>query len=475
MTLRNSTRLCRTEAGLKTGIVHLGLGAFFRAHGAIYIKEAMAQSGGDWGITGVSLRSLAVRDRLAPQCCLYSAVEISGHGLKQQVIDVITDVLVAPEGPEVVLGAMASEATRIVSLTITEKGYCRGSDGAALDLDHPGIAHDLSHALPRTAPGFIVRALEIRRKRGLRPFTVLSLDNLPANGRLIQKIVNELAVHIDTELAQWIKTECKFPSTMVDRIVPATTKAMVARLEAEAGINDPAAVVHEPFRQWVIEDQFVDDARPDLKAAGAQLVDDVEPFEHMKLRMLNGTHSALAYIGSLAGYVAVADAMSDPAIATFLNGMWYDEIIPSLRAPPGTDLGQYAATLADRYRNTEIRHLLVQIAMDGSQKLPQRILDPLFENLCAGRPYTKLLTVVAAWFAFLQTQTDGAEINDPLAQDLRAALSTHSDHRQLVANLLAINPVFGNYPTDEIADDLAALLQALNPQDTENSLEKVLS
>ncbi len=469
------TKLFRTEAGPKTGIVHLGLGAFFRAHGAIYIKEAMAHSGGDWGIVGVSLRSPAVRDRLAPQDYLYTAVEMSEHGLNPQVIDVITDVLVAPENPAAVLHAMTAETTRIVSLTITEKGYCRGVGNAKLDLEHPDIEHDLTHALPRSAVGYIVRALDIRRKRGLRPFTVLSLDNLPENGRLIQQIVIELAGQVDTELAQWIKIECMFPSTMVDRIVPATTKNIVTRLNSEASIHDPAVVIHEPFRQWVIEDQFVDNARPDLEAVGAQLVDDVEPFEHMKLRMLNGTHSALAYVGSLAGHVSVADAMSDAAIAAFLEDMWQSEIIPSLQAPEGTDVGQYADALKGRYRNPEIRHLLEQIAMDGSQKLPQRILDPLFENLLAGRPYTKLLTVVAAWFRFLQSKTDGLKINDPLSSDLMAVLQTYSGDHQLVADFLAISPVFGNYPTDQIADDLLNCFQALDAQNIENSLKEALS
>ena len=397
MTQNIPTRLCRDKVGPKTGIVHLGLGAFFRAHGAIYIKEAMAHSGGDWGVVGVSLRSAAVRDQLAPQGCLYTAVEMSENGFRPQVIDVITDVLVAPEDPEAVLREMSSETTRIVSLTITEKGYCRGDDAKTLDVNHPDIIHDLTSILPLSAAGYIVRALDIRRKRGLRPFTVLSLDNLPENGGVIESIVMDLAALIDTDLAEWIASECTFPSTMVDRIVPATTEAAVSRLEAETGIFDPSAVMHEPFRQWVVEDRFVDGVRPDLAAVGAQLVKDVKPFEHMKLRMLNGTHSAIAYIGNLAGHVTVSDTIRDPAIGAFLESMWHDEIIPSLCAPEGVDLASYATALGERYRNPEIRHLLEQIAMDGSQKLPQRILDPLFENLKSGKPYAKLLTVVAVF------------------------------------------------------------------------------
>ena len=461
--------LARSGPSPKVGIVHLGLGAFFRAHGAVYIKEAMARSGGNWGVVGVSLRSPGVRDLLTPQGGLYLAVESSGDGLKPQVIDIVTDVLVAPEDPVAVLDAMAAEDTRIVSLTVTEKGYCRGSGPGALDLDHPDIRRDLTDPLPRSAPGYIVRALDIRRQRGLRPFTVLSLDNLPGNGRLTQRIVTELAAQVDPAVADWIERACCFPSTMVDRIVPATTPALIDRLKVEFAVADPGAVFHEPFRQWVIEDRFVDDERPDLEAAGAQLVDNVEPFEHMKLRMLNGTHSALAYIGSLAGYETVADAMGDQAIAGMLESTWHDEIIPTLVPPPGVDLVRYAGRLAERFRNPEIRHLLEQIATDGSQKLPQRILDPLFENLAAGRPYDKLLTVVAAWARFLQSRAEGGGINDPLAEKLASVVQNARGDAQLVACLLAVREVFAGYPVDTIEEELVERVGAFgaNPPDTD--------
>lgn len=461
--MTDGKNITRTGPKPRVGIIHLGLGAFFRAHGAVYIQEAMTRSGGDWGVTGVSLRSPKVRDLLAKHDDAYTAVETSQHGLKPQIINAVSNILVATDSPLAVLDAMIAKDTRIVSLTVTEKGYCRGSGSKALDLDHPDIQHDLKPLLLRTAPGFIVRALDERRKRGLRPFTVLSLDNLPQNGRLTRRIVLEFANQIDSDLAHWIDKECRFPSTMVDRIVPATTDAMIARLNSECGIHDPAAVFHEPFRQWVIEDSFVDNARPDWDQVGAQLVSDVEPFEHMKLRMLNGTHSALAYIGSLAGHVTVADAMGNPAITSFLDGMWQDEIAPGLKAPPDTDLADYSAALIARYRNPEIRHLLEQIAMDGSQKLPQRILDPLFENKAAGRPYQRLLTVVAAWIRFLQDRSQTGQINDPLAPDLTRAVQDTKDSRALVGNVLTISPVFGGYPAMEIADELAKTFVAMTP------------
>lgn len=258
MNSENKSKLCRSAPAPKTGIVHLGLGAFFRAHGAIYIKEAMAQSGGDWGVVGVSLRSPGVRDKLVKQGCLYTALELSNQGLKSQVVDVVTSVLFAPEDPNTVLREMVAETTRIVSLTITEKGYCRGGGDTALDFDHPDIKHDLQNPTPKSAPGFLLRALDMRRRQGLRPFTVLSLDNLPANGKLTRQIVCELAVQIDPDLAHWIEKECKFPCSMVDRIVPATTDAVIERAYSISGYQDPVVVSHEPFRQWVVEDDFVD-------------------------------------------------------------------------------------------------------------------------------------------------------------------------------------------------------------------------
>lgn len=464
MTSNRPIRLHRTKKPPKTGIVHLGLGAFFRAHGAVYIQEAMARSGGDWGIVGVSLRSTTVRDKLASQDFLYTALEVSEHGMKAETIDVVANVLVAPEDPGAVLKAMAAEETKIVSLTVTEKGYCRGAGDKALDLEHPAIKHDLSHDHPRSAPGFLARALEMRRRKGLRPFTVLCLDNLPANGRLIRNVVCEFAAQIDRELADWIAREGRFPNTMVDRIVPATTQALVSRVEKETGLYDPAVVSHEPFRQWVVEDDFVDGVQPDLQAVGVQVVEDVKPFEQMKLRMLNGAHSALAYIGALTGFETVSEAMRDPYIDAFLDGIWKHEISPSLQAPPDTDLGEYASTLKSRFRNPEINHLLVQIAADGSQKLPQRILDPLFENLSANRPYHRLLTVVAVWFRYLQARSvRGAEagICDPMAKELLAVVNNAEGDAELVANLLGIDIIFGGYPTHLIAADLISTLRGI--------------
>lgn len=466
MTAAPIQRLQRTKTAPMPGIVHLGLGAFFRAHGAVYLQEVMEQSEGDWGVIGVSLRSSAVRDRLAPQDWAYTALELSEQGLKPQVVNTVAHVLVAPEDPDAVLAAMSAATTRIVSLTVTEKGYCRSPDNAAagVDLNHSDIQHDLNHPLPTSAPGFIVRALQRRWQQDLPPFTVLSLDNLPGNGRVTRDVVLALAAQIDERLKAWIAAECRFPCTMVDRIVPATTEALIERAQQETGFYDPAVVAHEPYRQWVIEDDFVDEARPDFAAAGVEMVRHVAPFEAMKLRMLNGTHSALAYMGSLAGHVTVRDAISDPVIEEFIDGLWREEIAPSLTTvPAGTDLGSYAAELKMRYQNPEIRHLLKQIAADGSEKLPQRILDPLFENRAAGRPCDRLLTVLAAWFRFLEREVAAGDagqgepehrIDDPLAPQIAAAIRIEPNDGSLTEALLSLTSVFGGYPVSLIRNDL---------------------
>jgi fructuronate reductase len=442
----DAPRLTRPEGVLPgIGIVHLGLGAFFRAHGAIYVQEAMAASGGDWGILGVSLQSPAMRDALAPQGGAYTALELAPGGPVARGVTSVQGVLVAPENPEAVLAAMAAPAVRIVSLTVTEKGYCHEPSTGRLNPAHPGIAHDLTGALPVTAPGFLVRALQRRRAAGLAPFTVLSCDNLPGNGHLVRGLVLDLAGRIDLALADWIAAEGRFPATMVDRIVPATTPEDIARVAALTGRQDAAPVVHEPFRQWVIEDDFVGGARPDLAAAGAQMVRDVAPYELMKLRMLNGTHSALAYLGYLGGHETIAACMADPAYRGLVRHLWRDEIIPALTPPPGVDLGAYARALEDRYANPAIRHRTWQIAMDGSQKLPQRILGTLETNLAAGRASPGLLLVVAAWMRYVggvDEQGGPIDVRDPLAARLRALSEAASTPQGRVAALLSVREVF---------------------------------
>jgi fructuronate reductase len=470
-------RLERSSAALPgIGIVHLGLGAFFRAHGAIYIEEAMAASGGDWGIVGVSLQSPGARDRLVPQGCAYTALELGPDGEKPKVVEVVQDVIVAREDPEAVLALMADPKVRIVSLTVTEKGYCHEPSTGALNLDHPDIVHDTAEAVPASAPGFLVRALARRRAAGHAPFTVLTCDNLPENGRVVRGVVLALAREIDPGLADWIEAEGAFPSTMVDRIVPATKDEDIVRLARATGRLDLAPVMHEPFRQWVVEDEFVGGVRPDLGAVGVQLVENVTPYEHMKLRMLNGTHSSLAYLGYLAGHETIADTMADAAFARFVQHLWRAEIIPVLTPPPGESLAAYADALHARYANPAIRHRTWQIAMDGSQKLPQRLLGTLAETCAAGRKAPGLTLAVAAWMRYVGgvDETGGAiEVKDPLADRLRGLSDRTADPAGKVRALLGVREVFSPELAGLLEADLVAAYTRLLEQGARQSVMEV--
>ena len=442
------TALQRSEPAPKTGIIHLGPGAFFRAFNAVFTQDAMDQTGGDWGITAVSLRSTTARDQLAPQDGMYHAVTLAPGGEVAQVIGSVTQVLVAPEDPAAVIAAMAAPDVKIVSLTITEKGYCHNPATGRLNLDHVDIQHDMAQLdAPKSAIGFLVAGLAARRAKGLTPFTILSCDNLPSNGDLTKSMVLEFARCVDADLADWIAEQVRFPATMVDRITPATTPEDVDRLHATTGLRDAAAVFHEPFKQWVIEDRFVA-GRPAWDAVGAQMVASVEAHELMKLRCLNGTHSALAYLGYLAGHQTIADCAADPIFAGLCQHLWGREILPTVPQPEGEDLPAYAAALLDRYRNPAIRHRTWQIAMDGSQKLPQRILGTIADNLAQGRDFSALALVVAGWMRYvggIDEQGGAIDVRDPLKDRLRAATETSDP----VAALLALDAVF---PPDLAAD-----------------------
>lgn len=466
------------EPAPKAGIVHLGLGAFFRAFGAIYIEDAMEKSGGDWGIIGVSLQSPRMRDQLAPQDFVYTALELGPGGETLRQVEAVREVLVAREDPEAVLGAMADPDIRIVSLTVTEKGYCHDPATGRLNFDHPDIRHDLANEQPVSAPGFLVRVLARRRAAGLPPFTILTCDNLPDNGRLARGLVLELAERIDPGLADWIANEARFPATMVDRIVPATTPEDVDALASRTGRFDAAPVLHEPFRQWVVEDDFVpaygNQARPDLKAAGVELVTSVTAHEHMKLRMLNGTHSSLAYLGYLAGHETISETVADPVLARFVKRLWQQEIIPSLDAPPGVDLKTYADALLERYENPGIRHRTWQIAMDGSQKLPQRILGTLRDNLRRGHACPGLGTAVAAWMIYVGgTDLEGRpiDVRDPLAGQLKSPSDDAGDAPGKVQTLLGVTDIFDPWLAEQLQVPVTEAYERLRSDGVHAALE----
>lgn len=418
------------------GIVHLGIGAFHRAHQAAMTDAVLAQHGGDWRIMGVSLRSPAARDQLAPQDGLYTLVVRDGAAEQLRVIGAVAGVLVAPADPAAVIAAIAAPTTHIVSLTITEKGYCHDPATGELQIDHPAIAHDLEHrSQPQSAIGFLVAGLAARRGASAGPLTIMSCDNLPDNGRVLAGVVQHFAQLTDPSLAAWIDAHVAFPASMVDRIVPATTDADRHALAMRLGCGDAAMVKTEPFLQWVIEDRFAG-PRPAWELAGAQIVADVRPFELAKLRMLNGSHSTLAYLGLLRGHEFVHRAIADPVIAQVIDELMV-EAAATLPEVPGLDPVRYARELKRRFANPALQHRLAQIAMDGSQKLPQRLLGTLVDRHDAGEAAPAAAMGVAAWLRHFP----GPHLDDPLAAELRAA--TSDDPHQAVDRALALRPVFG--------------------------------
>lgn len=416
------------RALVRVGVVHLGLGAFHRAHQAVYTDKVLAAEP-SWGIAGVSLRAADTRDALAPQDGLYTLVERGEGPPAHRIIGSVVRTMVAPEDLEKVIGILAAPATRIVTLTITEKGYCRDPAGTGLDPSHPDIVADLARPeRPRTMAGLIVAALARRRVRGLPPFAVLSCDNLPANGKTTRAVLLDFALRAAPNLVDWLDRNLATPATMVDRIVPVTTAADRADLAAHFGYDDAWPVVTEPFSQWVIEDRFPL-GRPSWEQAGAIFTDSVAPFEAMKLRLLNGTHSALAYIGLLLGLETVAEAMAHASLRRFVTDLARVELLPTLTLPAGQDADAYLASLHHRFANTAIRHALLQIAADGSQKLPQRLLAAASQRLADGATVPRTATVVAAWIACWRRAATGDPrfaLADPLADALlRAASDPH--------------------------------------------------
>ena len=438
-------RLNRQRTAHKAGIVHLGPGAFFKAFNASFTDDVLRAQGGDWGIIAVSMQSDSAARALMPQGCAFTSVALEPDGETPQIIEAISKVMVAREDGEAVVAAMADPCIKIVSLTITEKGYCRHPATGALQIDAPEIQADLANpSRPVTALGFIVAALARRRADGHAPFTVLSCDNLPDNGATARRVVVDFARALDPDLAGWIEAECRFPATMVDRITPATTPEDIARVGRLTGYFDPACVLHEPFRQWVIEDDFVQ-GRPDWDRAGAQFVTCVQAHELMKLRCLNGTHSALAYLGYLGGYETISDTVADPVYAQFCQDLWAQEILPTVPQPEGEDLTRYTASLLKRYQNPAIRHRTWQIAMDGSQKLPQRILGTIADRLAQSHVPTGLCLAVAAWMQYVggrDAQGGTIDVRDPMADQLKEASDAGASAEGKVARLLAFSEVF---------------------------------
>lgn len=404
------------RSDLSVGVAHLGPGAFHRAHQAWYFDRLLERDPA-WAICGIAPRSPALPDALEPQDGLYAMAELDAV-TRVRVIGAMTQVLSAPREPEAVLARLAAPRTRWLGLTVTEKGYGLTADGD-LDAGNADIAADLAGgSTPRSAIGWIVAGLAQRRAAGLAPFVVASCDNLPANGRRLRRGVLQMAAARGADLAAWTRGEVRFPCSMVDSITPAADAALLALVEKRLGLVDAAAVQREAFVQWVLEDDLGPGA-PDLGSVGVTLTSDVEGYEAAKLKLLNGAHSSLAYLGLLRGFQTMAQASADPDLRVLIRELMITEIAPTVRAPKGMDVTAYIETILKRFANPAIRHRLSQIAMDGSQKLPIRLLTTARAALDAGRPVARLGEAVAGWMAFVARETAaGRALQDPMADRL---------------------------------------------------------
>jgi fructuronate reductase len=416
-----------------TGIVHFGPGAFHRAHQADYVDRLLD---GDprWGIAAVSLRSGATVEALRRQKGRYTLAILDAEPAYRTIRAHCR--FHGPGEAQAVRRLLLDPEIRIVTSTVTEKGYCLAGDGT-LDFAHPDMVHDLAApANPRSLVGWLALGLADRRAAGLAPFSTLCCDNMAANGKKLRAAICAFAGRGDSELARWIAGEARFPDTMVDSITPAADEALRRKVRDATGFDDSIPVAREAYSAWAIED-ILPPGAPDFAAAGVTITEDVAGHERAKLRILNGAHSALAYLGLPRGRENVADAMADPWLADFVEAMVRDEIVPTLRAPAGLDLAEYATQILARFRNPAIGHLLSQIAWDGSQKLPYRLLDTIAEARAAGRPIARLALAVAAWMRFVQRA--GRDIVDPLAHRFA---DLPDGNEALLDRLLALRQVF---------------------------------
>ncbi|WP_148400426.1 mannitol dehydrogenase family protein [Enterobacter mori] len=431
---------------LRSRIVHFGFGAFHRAHQALLTNRVLNEKGGDWGICEISLFSGDVlMSQLRAQDHLFTVLEKGAEGNQAIVVGAVHECLNAKlDSLAAIIEKFCEPQVAIVSLTITEKGYCIDPATGKLDMHNTRILHDLENPTePHSAPGILVEALHRRRERGLPPFTVLSCDNIPDNGHVVKNAVLGMAQKRSAELAGWIDAHVSFPGTMVDRIVPAATETSLAEITQELGVEDPCAISCEPFIQWVVEDNFVA-GRPEWEAAGVQMVKDVLPWEQMKLRMLNGSHSFLAYLGYLAGYAHINECMEDASFREAARRVMLNEQAPTLRITD-VDLTAYADSLIDRFANPALQHRTWQIAMDGSQKLPQRMLDGIRVHLERNSAWPLLALGVAGWIRYVSgtdESGDAIDVRDPLSDKIQSLVKASSEAERVNA-LLTLSEVFG--------------------------------
>jgi mannitol 2-dehydrogenase len=464
---------------LRTGIVHFGVGGFHRAHQAMYVDRLMERGAAlDWGICGVGVlpSDRRMKEVMDAQDGLYTLVVKHPDGtFEPRVIGSIVDYLFAPDDPEAVVERMADPQTRIVSLTVTEGGYNISPVTGDFDATAPDVVHDLQPgAAPRTSFGLVTEALVRRRERGLAPFTVASCDNIQSNGDVARRTFGAFAALRSEELGAWVQREVSFPNSMVDRITPATTDDDRVEAGQLLGVDDQWPVVCEPFTQWVLEDSF-GLGRPPLEDAGVQVVGDVEPYELMKLRLLNASHQALAYFGQLAGYTLVHEAAQDPLFQRFLRGYMEEEATPTLRPVPGIDLGKYRETLIARFSNPAIRDTLARLAFDGSERMTKWLLPVLRENLAAGGKIRRATAVVASWARYCEGVDEQGQPID-VADHRRDRLTANAGRqREDPLAFVADRDLFGDLVDDErFTSPYVATLAFLHEHGARATLEAVV-
>ncbi|MGM0982321.1 MAG: mannitol dehydrogenase family protein [Pseudomonadota bacterium] len=470
----------RDRQAITAGIVHFGVGGFHRAHQAMYLDALMNRGEAlDWGIVGVGVMpgDRRMRDALAAQDHLYTLVVKHPDGRREpRVIGSMIDYLFAPDDPAAVVERLADPAIRIVSLTVTEGGYNFHPVSGAFDLENPDIRHDLSHPeAPRTTFGLIVEGLARRRERGVAPFTVMSCDNIQGNGDVAKETFTAYARARDPQLAAWVEAEVAFPNAMVDRITPVTSEADIAELGERFGIDDAWPVVCEPFTQWVLEDHFVA-GRPPLERVGAQLVDDVVPYELMKLRLLNASHQALAYLGYLAGYRYAHEVCQDPLFVDFLLGYMRHEASPTLAPVPGIDLEEYRQTLIERFANPEVRDTLARLCAESSDRIPKWLVPVIREQIARGGEMHRSAAVVASWARYVEgvdEQGEPIEVVDRLRDELMAiAAENHNRPTAFIEN----RELFGDLAEEaRFRDAYVVALTSLHEKGARATLERLAS